>query len=119
MDPTSFELNVSIPGDPRYASALGALAKHAARYAGFTEQDASRFALGIERIVRASLKQGDSAPVPVIIRREGDALEFLIASSVKADVGPVGADERQLMRTWLTVGGRQMLCLSRLVPRER
>lgn len=110
MDPRAFELNVAIPGERRYARTIGALAKHAAKYAGIAERDASHFGSVVERVVDACVREGDGATVPVIIRRSGGPVEFLIQTD--RNVGLTRGEDRQVTGRWVTERGRKMLCLS-------
>jgi hypothetical protein len=81
VDATSFELNVSVPRDRRYAETMRELAVHAARYAGCRGVDADRYGAAVEAAARACLEAAGSAPVPAILRRGDGPLEFLIACS--------------------------------------
>src|SRR5918999_24110 len=78
MDATSFELNLSLPSDARYAEAMRELAVHAARYAGCRGADAEEYGTAVEIVVRACLAGKDRAAVPVIVRRGAGPVEFLI-----------------------------------------
>jgi hypothetical protein len=115
VDATSFELNVSVPGDDRYAQAMRDLAVHAARYAGCRGSDADRYGDAVEAVVRACLTQEDGREVPVIVRRGLGPVEFLIGCS-----GPVEARSADVHITigWLEEGGRRMCCVARAMPAD-
>ena len=87
MHAADFELNVSLPADGRFAETMRDLAAHAARYAGYQESDAGRYAAAVEHVALACLKRaGAGAGVTVIFRRNAGPLEFLIACESPFDV---------------------------------
>lgn len=96
MNVATFELNVSLPAEPRYAHTMRALAAHAARYAGGTGSDVELYGAAVEAIARACLDQaasraGDSpVAVPIIIRGGDGPVEVLIGCEepFQASVSP-------------------------------
>jgi len=79
MNAADFELNLSVPAEPRFAETMRDLAAHAARYAGCDEQAAARYGAAVADIVRSCLeKPAASGSVRVILRRGNGPVEFLI-----------------------------------------
>jgi anti-sigma regulatory factor (Ser/Thr protein kinase) len=79
MTTMPFELTLSLPHDPRFASTIRDLAIHAAQHVGCTQAAAEAFGRAAEELLRACL--ADSAPedeVPVVVRRITGPLELLI-----------------------------------------
>jgi hypothetical protein len=88
MDPTRFELAISIPRDDRFAATLRGLAEHAAHYAGCGDAAAGAFGRDVEQAVRAHFAQlAADAVVPVVLRRQDGPVELLIDSrTISVDV---------------------------------
>ena len=79
MDASRFEFSLTVPRDSRFAETVRQLAMQAARYAGCGEPDAGRFAVSVEKAVRASLGEAaDGTPVTVVMRRELGPVEVCI-----------------------------------------
>ena len=79
MATTSFELNVSLPTDGRFAETARDLAAHAARHAGSSDADARAFGIRVEGAVRARLEEVPSgASLPFVVRRASGPVEVLI-----------------------------------------
>jgi len=116
MDATSFELNVSLPNDARYAAALRDLAVHAARYAGCRGADADRFGAVVETIMLGCLTQAPSGEraLPIVVRRGDGPLEVLIACERRFDAVPV--KDSHISVAWVRERGRQMCCVARAMP---
>jgi hypothetical protein len=113
VDATSFELNVWLPSDPRYAKTMGELAVHAARYAGCRGADADRFGAAVESVAGACLAEGAAAPVAVVMRRGVGPLEFLIGcdGTVETTTG-----DAHITIGWTEEGGRRMCRVARAMP---
>jgi hypothetical protein len=76
---SDFELNVSIPPDPRFAETVRELAVHAARYAGCSEARANAFGLEVEEATRGHIANGGGdASVPLVFRRAAGPVEVLV-----------------------------------------
>ena len=116
MDATSFELNVSLPNDARYAAALRDLAVHAARYAGCRGADADRFGAVVETIMLGCLMHVASGdmPLPIVVRRGDGPVEVLIACDRRFDAVPV--KDSHISVAWICEHGRQMCCVARAMP---
>lgn len=115
MDATSFELNVSVPRDARFAPTLRELAVHAARYSGCRGADATVFGAVVETVVRACL-DGAAGAVPVILRRGDGPLEVLIACDHRFEPQPV--TDRHITIGWTRESGRQMCRVARAMPSD-
>ena len=115
MDATSFELNVSLPCDRRYADAMRELAVHAARYAGCRGSDADRYGAAVEAVVRACLADAGRATVPVIVRRGVGPVEFLIGCN--GTVETVSPD-MHITIGWTEEDGRRMCRIARNMPAD-
>jgi hypothetical protein len=77
--PFDFELNVSIPPDPRFAETIRELAVHAARYTGCSEARANAFGREVEHATRGHIEDGSGdAGVPLIFRRVAGPVEVLV-----------------------------------------
>lgn len=116
MDATSFELNLSLPTDARYAATLRDLAVHAARYAGCRGADADRFGAAVEAIVLGCLAHvaSDEMPLPIVVRRGDGPVEVLIACERRFDAVPV--KDSHISVAWVRERGRQMCCVARAMP---
>jgi hypothetical protein len=115
VDATSFELNLVVPNDDRYAQTMRELAVHAARYAGCRGADADQYGAAVEAVARACLAEGEAAEIPVIVRRDVGPVEFLIACSVSV--------ETRSRDTHITIGmteeaGQRMCRVARSMPSE-
>ena len=114
MNASAFELNVSLPADPRFAQAMRDLAAHAARYAGCVDEEAESYADAVLAVVLGCLDQHPSGhPVPVILRRGNGPVEFLIGCEMQfeADVSP----GRHITIGWRREDGRHMCCVAFVV----
>ena len=58
MTPSAFKFKVSVPNDPRQATVIGELAKHAAAYANLDAGAAEAFGERAEAIAVKALKAG-------------------------------------------------------------
>ncbi len=118
MDATSFELNVTVPADERFAAPMGDLAVHAARYAGCRGPDADAYGEAVRAVVLACLaRPGRAALVEVIIRRGNGPVEFLVACDERLEAVPAG--DRHITVGWTREGGRQMCRVARSMPQEQ
>ena len=80
---TTFELTLSLPHDPRFASTVRDLAVHAAQHVGCGQAKAEAFGRAAEELLRdrlAALAPDDD--VPVVVRRVAGPLELLIDECV-------------------------------------
>jgi hypothetical protein len=77
MDSTSFELTMSVPREPQFASIVHDLALHAANYAGCAAADGDVFARSVGAAFAASVAAG-GGDVPVVFRRAGGPLEVVL-----------------------------------------
>jgi hypothetical protein len=76
---TEFELNVSIPPDPRFAETVRELAVHAAKQAGCSEARAHAFGREVEEATRGYIEHGGGdAGVPLVFRRAAGPIEVLV-----------------------------------------
>jgi predicted NUDIX family NTP pyrophosphohydrolase len=108
MDPSAFELNLSLPADPRFADAMRDLAAHAAHYAGSRGAEAKAFATAVETAARGCLAQAASeAAVPVVVRRGGGPVEILMRCDRRFDIGNVASSAVTI--EWPR-GDRGMMC---------
>jgi hypothetical protein len=116
MDATSFELNLSLPGDARHAATLRDLAVHAARYAGCRGADADRFGVVVEAIMLGCLTHVTSRemPLPVVVRRGDGPVEVLIACEHRFDA--VQTRDTHISVAWVREQGRQMCRVARAMP---
>jgi len=72
MTPSSFKFKVSVPNDPRQATVVGELAKHAAAYANLDAGAAAAFGQRVEALAVKALKAGSgSATTAVIAAADG------------------------------------------------
>ena len=115
MGATSFEFNVTIPGDVRYAEAMRDLAAHAARYAGCQSAEADRYGAAVESVVRACLVQARSQIVPAVVRRGDGPVEFLIVCEEPVETT---AQDAQITIEWTREGGRRMCRVARSMPAD-
>jgi hypothetical protein len=114
VDATSFELNVSVPCDGRYAGTMRELAVHAARYAGCRGLDADRYGAAVEQVVRACLVEC-RATVPVIVRRGAGPVEFLIACDATVETA---SRDVHITIEWTEEAGRRMCRVARNMPAD-
>jgi hypothetical protein len=76
---SDFELNVSIPPDPRFAEAIRELAVHAAKYAGCSEARAHAFGREVEEATRGHIENvGGDTGVPLVFRRTTGPVEVVV-----------------------------------------
>jgi hypothetical protein len=115
VDATSFELNVSVPRDRRYAETMRELAVHAARYAGCRGSDADRYGATVEAVVRACLAPGGPGQIPVIVRRGVGPLEFLIACTGTVETA---SPDMHITIGWTEEAGRRMCRIARAMPAD-
>jgi hypothetical protein len=115
VDATSFELNMSVPGEARFASTLRELAIHAARYAGCRGPDAEQFGAVVEQVASQCLSAG-AASVPVIVRRGNGPVEMLVGSEREFEA----PDRRDAHITvaWTREAGVHMCRVARSMPSE-
>jgi hypothetical protein len=74
-----FELNVSLPTDPRFTGTARELAVHAAMHAGCVEARARAFGEEVEGVIRGYLEDGGTGPsLPLVFRRRAGPVEALI-----------------------------------------
>jgi len=78
MQPTTFELSLTLPCDPRFAGTARDVAVHAAKHAGCTESDAEAFGRDVEGTVRRCLERGPADESLPIVVRCADAVEVLV-----------------------------------------
>jgi hypothetical protein len=116
VDATSFELNVSVPRDTRYADTLRDLAIHAARYAGCRGADADRFGEVVAGVVLACLRESRGEDVPVIVRRSDGPVEFLIAAERRFEAA--ATRDAHITIGWTHENGQSMCRVARSMPRD-
>ena len=74
-----FELHVSLPTDARFTETARALAVHAAKHAGCTDDRAHAFGEQVEGVIRGYLEEGHAAAyLPLVLRRSSGPVEALI-----------------------------------------
>lgn len=83
MAEASFELNVSVPHEPRFAATLRLLVVHAARYAGCSEPSADAFGRAVEDVVedacqRCPQDRRASTDLRVVVRRRAGPVEVVV-----------------------------------------
>jgi hypothetical protein len=79
VGPSDFELNVSIPADPRFAETMRELAVHAAKYVGCTDAQARAFGQQVEAATRGYIENGGGKPsLPLVFRRTTGPVEVLV-----------------------------------------
>jgi hypothetical protein len=115
VDATSFELNVSVPRDRRYAETMRELAVHAARYAGCRGSDADVYGAAVESVVRACLIPAGPGAIPVIVRRGTGPLEFLIGCTETVETA---SPDMHITIGWIEEAGRRMCCIARAMPAD-
>ena len=81
MDGSTFEFNVAMPRDARFAEAVRRLALQAANYAGGDAGEAQAFAASVERAFLACLS-GSTGDVALTFRRAAGPVEILIDGRV-------------------------------------
>lgn len=76
----TFELNVSIPCDARYAATVRELAAYAARHAGCSDARASAFGDEVEEATRGYIENSgaDASGLPLVVRRRSGPVEVLV-----------------------------------------
>jgi hypothetical protein len=117
MDATSFELNVTVPPDTRYAGAMGDLAMHAARYAGCRGADAEAYGDAVRAVVLACVERATGAAgLHVVVRRGNGPVEFLVGCDRRFEAAP--SRDRHITVEWTHEGGRQMCRVARGMPHE-
>jgi hypothetical protein len=117
MDATSFQLNVSVPADARYAKTVGELAVHAARYAGCRGADAEAYGAVVEGVVRGCVERARrEGAVSAVVRRGDGPLEVLVACEERFEAAP--ARDRHITIGWTSEDGRQMCRVARSMPHE-
>jgi hypothetical protein len=115
MDATSFELNVSLPADGRFAATLRNLAVHAARYAGCDGKDADAFGLAVEAVMLGCVNGfSRDGTVSIVVRRIAGPVEVLIACDHRFDT--VSAKEAHIRIDWTREGGRDLCRIARIMP---
>jgi len=116
MDRTSFELNVSLPADGRFAATVRDLAVHAARYAGCRGGDAEAFGDAVERVMMGCVNGSfRGAAVPIVVRRIHGPVEVLIACDHRFDARSA---EAHIRIEWTRQDGRDVCRISRVMPAE-
>ena len=115
MNATSFELNVSVTADTRFAATLREVAAHAARYAGGDDAGADRFGEAVEAVAMACLGEAvkSGGPVQVVVRRGDGPVEVLIACERRFDAA-IASDPRITIE-WTREGGHSMCRVAHLV----
>jgi hypothetical protein len=74
-----FELNLSLPCDPRLSDALRSLAVHAAEIAGATAGKAEAFGEAVETALRESIDHcPSSGRLGVVVRRSTGPVEVVV-----------------------------------------
>ena len=74
-----FEINVSLPHDARFAETARELAIHAARQAGYGDDEARAFGRDVESVIRDHIDSAASgSPIPLVVRRADGPVEVLI-----------------------------------------
>jgi hypothetical protein len=74
-----FELNLSLPTDPRYTETARELAVHAAKHAGCADDRARAFGEEVAGVIRGYLQAGHTgASLPMVLRRRSGPVEALI-----------------------------------------
>jgi VCBS repeat-containing protein len=72
MSPSAFTFKVSVPNDPRQATVIGELAKHAAEYAKLDAGAAATFGQRVEALAVKALKAGSgNATTAVVTAADG------------------------------------------------
>ena len=116
MDATSFELNVLLPADSRFAATVRDLAVHAARYAGCRGSDAEAFGNTVEAVMMGCVNGSfRGAAVPVVVRRTDGPVEVLIGCDHRFDAMSV---EAHIRIEWTQENGREICRISRIMPVE-
>jgi len=74
-----FEINVSLPSEPRFAETARELAIHAARHAGCGEDEARAFGRDVEGVIRDHMEHvASGASIPLVVRRVAGPVEVLV-----------------------------------------
>jgi hypothetical protein len=71
MSPSSFTFKVSVPNDPRMATVIGELAKHAAEYAQLEAGPAAAFVERARAVAARAIKSGGPAITAVLAAADG------------------------------------------------
>ena len=81
MAGVTFDMNVSLPADGRFALMVRDLAVHGAKQAGHSEADAEAFGRRVEEAAREELTGSSStATIPVTVRCADGPVEVTIGS---------------------------------------
>jgi hypothetical protein len=78
MSPSSFTFKLSVPNDPRLATVIGELAKHAAEYAKLEDGAAASFVARAQAIAAKVLKAGGGQAVTAVIAAADGALTLTV-----------------------------------------
>jgi hypothetical protein len=115
MDATSFEFNLSLPADSRFAATLRNVAVHAARYAGCGGEDADAFGLAVEAVMLGCVNGfSRDSTVSIVVRRITGPVEVLIACDHRFDA--MSAKEACIRIDWTREAGRDLCRISRIMP---
>jgi hypothetical protein len=85
MSPKSFTFKLTVPRDPQSLSVVGALASHAATYAGLEAATCTDFVTRVESTAAGLLRSPGAAQIQVVVTRDASGLTFAI------DKAPVSA----------------------------
>jgi hypothetical protein len=80
MTPSSFKFKVSVPNDPRQATVVGELAKHAAEYANLDAGAAAAFGQRVEALAVKALKAGTGNSTTAVIAAADGKLTVTVGS---------------------------------------
>jgi|RhiMetdeSRZDD1v2_1073273.scaffolds.fasta_scaffold72986_3 hypothetical protein len=80
MTPSAFTFKVSVPNDPRQATVIGELAKHAAAYANLDAGAAEAFGERAEALATKALKAGKGTATTAIFSAANGKLTVTVGS---------------------------------------
>jgi hypothetical protein len=78
MTPSSFTFKVSVPNDPRQATVIGELARHAAEYANLDAGAAAAFGERAQAMAVKALKAGSGHATTAVIAAAGGKLTVTV-----------------------------------------
>lgn len=88
MSPSSFTFKVSVPNDPRMASVIGDLAKHAAEYANLDAGAAAAFVTRAQAVADKAIKAGGGHSITAVVAAANGQLSVTVGSESASQALP-------------------------------
>jgi hypothetical protein len=114
MSETTFELNVSLPHDRRFAPAARDLAVQAAARAGCGRREAEAFGRAVEGVLAGCLGGHGGSQVDLVFRSAAGGVEVLVSCDQVFDPAP--SDDRDIFIGWTRDGSRPRCRIARPAP---